>query len=160
MMAVAALVIAPVAAHAQHTKAAASGRIAGIAPPPVTIVVNQVFIRGTFFTGAVPIVVSPDGRVFANFGGGFEQVVTACGVSTGSFVTNELSTGSVQPAVVQPSAIQPGIAPSLLPFTPAIPNPQMFGSQGVPLQSQQQVIVGNRACWSSDGHGQVLIGRQ
>jgi hypothetical protein len=158
MIAVAALVIAPAAAHAQHTKASASGRIAGIAPPPVVIVVNPVFFRGAFLTDAVPIIVSSDGRVFANFGGGFEQVVTACGVSTGNGVANGLSTGLVQPAVVQPSAIQPGIAPSALPFTPSIPNQQMFGSP--PLQTQQQVIVGSRACWSTDGRGQVFVGRQ
>jgi hypothetical protein len=165
MIAVAALVIAPVAAHAQHTKGTASGRIAGIAPPPVVVVVNQVFMRGTFLTGAVPIIVSTDGRVFANFGGGFEQVVTACGVSTGVVVTNELSTGLVQPGVVQPSVIQPGIVPSLLPFVSAIPNQQtesqqLRGHPVVPMQTQQQVVVGNRACWSTDGRGQVFVGRQ
>jgi len=99
-----------------------------------------------------------DGHVFANFGSGFEQVVSACGALTGNGVANGISTGLVQPGVIQPSAIQPAIAPSALPFTPAIPNPQMFGAP--PLQTQQQVIVGNRACWSTDGRGQVFVGRQ
>jgi len=158
MIAVAAVLISPVAAYAQHTRATATGRIAGIAPPPVVVVVNQVFVPGTFLTSAVPIIVSPDGRVFANFGSGFEQVVSACGALTGNGVANGISTGLVQPGVIQPSAIQPAIAPSALPFTPAIPNPQMFGAP--PLQTQQQVIVGNRACWSTDGRGQVFVGRQ
>jgi hypothetical protein len=159
---VAGLVVAPIAAHAQHTKAAASGRVAGIAPAPV--VVNPVVAPGTFLTGSVPVFISPDGRVFANFGGGFEQVVTACGASTGIVMTNGQSAGLVQPAVVQPSVTQPGIVAGPLPFTPAVPNQQtasqqMLGQPAAPVQ-QQQFVVGNRSCWSTDGRGQVFVGRQ
>jgi hypothetical protein len=162
-IAVAALVIAPGAAHAQHTKAAANGRVAGIAPAPV--IVNPVVSPGTFLTGSVPIIISPDGRVFANFGGGFEQVVTACGAPDGIIVSNAQAAGLVQPTVVQPSVSQPGIVAGPLPFTPAVPNQQtasqqMLGQPATPVQAQQQVIVGNRGCWSTDGRGRVFVGRQ
>jgi len=161
-MVVAGFVISPAVALAQHTvhtKAAASGRVAGIAPAPVIIT------PGAFLTGSVPIIVSPDGRVFANFGGGFEQVVTACGMSNGIVVTNAQSPGLVQPTVVQPTVSQPGIVAGPLPFTPAVPNQQtasqqMLGQAAVPVQGQQQIVVANRACWSTDGRGQVFVGRQ
>jgi hypothetical protein len=162
-IAVAGLVIAPGAAHAQHTKAAASGRVAGIAPAPV--IVNPVVAPGTFLTGSVPIIISPDGRVFANFGAGFEQVVTACGASNGIIVSNAQAAGLVQPTVVQPSVSQPGIVAGPLPFTPAVPNQQtasqqMLGQPATPVQAQQQVVVGNQTCWSTDGRGRVFVGRQ
>jgi hypothetical protein len=164
-VALAGLVIAPVAAHAQHTKPAPSGRIAGIAPAPVIVnprfgpgrFINARFFNGGFFTGFVPILVLPDGRVFANFGAGFEQVVTACGVSTGIAVTNVLPS-VIQPTVVQPSAIQPGIDAGLFPFTSPAPIQETASQQM--LQAQQQVGVANRACWATDGRGQVFVGWQ
>ena len=162
IIAVAGLVIAPAAARAQHTKAAASGRVAGIAPAPV--IVNPIVAPGTFLTGSVPVIISPDGRVFANFGGGFQQIVTACGTSNGIVVSNAQSAGLVQPTVVQPSVSQPGIVAGPLPFTPAVPNQQtasqMLGQPAAPVQAQQQFVVGNRTCWSSDGRGRVFVGRQ
>lgn len=167
-IAVAGLMIAPVAAHAQRTKPATSGRIAGIAPPPAIVsplgpgrffngrFFNGRFFTGGFFTGFVPIIISQDGRVFANFGAGFEEVVTACGVSTGFVVTSVLP-GVIQPTVIQPSVIQPQIVGGALPFTPAVPIQETASQQM--LQAQQQVGVGNGVCWSTDGHGQVFVGR-
>jgi hypothetical protein len=162
-IAIAGLLILPAVAHGQHTKAAASGRVAGIAPAPV--IVAPIVAPGRFLTGGVPIIISPDGRVFANFGAGFEQIVTACGSSNGIVVTNAQSGGLVQPTVLQPTVSQPGIVVEPLPFTPAVPNQQtasqqMLGQSSVPVQTQQQVVVGNRACWSTDGRGQVFVGRQ
>jgi hypothetical protein len=66
---------------------------------------------------------------------------------------------------VQPTVAQPGIVVGPLPFTPAVPNQQtasqqMLGQPGVPVQVQQQVVVGNRRCWSTDGRGQVFVGQQ
>lgn len=161
-IAIAGLLIAPAAAEAQHGKAAAAGRVAGIAPAPVA---NPIVAPGTFLSGTVPVIVSPDGRIFANFGGGFEQVITSCGVTSGIVVSNVQSAGLIQPAVVQPSVAQPGIVVTPLPYTPAVPNQQtasqqMLGQQTAGMQPQQQVVVRNRACWSTDGRGQVFVGRQ
>jgi len=160
-IAVAALLIAPIAAEAQHGKAGAAGRVAGIAPAPVA---NPIVAPGTFLSGSVPVIVSPDGRIFANFGAGFEQVVTACGAASGIVVSNVQSSGLVQPTVVQPSVAQPGIVATPLPYTPAVPNQQtasqqMLGQQTAGAQPQQ-VVVRNRSCWSTDGRGQVFVGRQ
>lgn len=164
-IAVAELVIVPVAAHAQLTKPATSGRIAGIARGPVIVnppfgpgrFINARFFNGGFFSGFVPVIVAPDGRVFANFGAGFEQVVTECGVSAGIVATSVLPS-VIQPTVIQPSVVQPGISPGVLPFTPPVPIPEAASQQM--LQAQQQVGVVNRACWSTDGHGQVFVGWQ
>ena len=163
-IAVAGLAIAPVAAHAQRTKPVTSGRIAGIAPAPVIVsplvgpvrFFNGRFFSGGFFAGFVPIIVSQDGRVFANFGAGFEQVVTTCGASAG-FVLTSVLPDVIQPTVVQPSVIQPQIVGSAFPFTPAVPIQETASQQM--LQAQQQVGVGNGVCWSTDGHGQVFVGR-
>jgi hypothetical protein len=167
-IAVVGLVMAPSAARAQHAhvehgKAGASGRVAGVAPAPV--VVKPVVFPGTFLSGNLPVIVSPDGRVFADFGRGFEQIVTACGAQQPIVVTNGLTTGVSQPTVVQPTVAQPGIVVGPLPYTPAVPNQQtasqqMIASAAAPAQQQQQLAVGNGMCWSSNGRGQVFIGRQ
>jgi hypothetical protein len=170
MIAVAGLMVAPSAAYAQtahgsHGQAGATARVAGIAPAPV--IVNPGIAPGQFFTANLPVIVSPDGRVFANFGRGFEQIVTACGASQGIVVTNVQTTGVVQPTVVQPTVTQPGMVAGPLPYTPAVPNQQtasqqMIARSTVPVQQQQQqqVVVGNGMCWTSNGRGQVFIGRQ
>lgn len=161
-IAVAGLLIGPAAAQAQHGKAGTAGRIAGIAPAPV--VVNPIVVPGTFFSGTVPVIVSPDGRIFANFGAGFEQVVTACGATSGIVISNVQPAGLVQPTVVQPAVAQPGIVVGPLPYTPAVPNQQTASQQmlGQPTAAAQpqQVVVRNRSCWSTDGRGQVFVGRQ
>jgi hypothetical protein len=163
-VALAGLVAAPVAVHAQYRKPATSARIAGIAPAPVIVsplggparFFNAKFFNGGFFTGFVPTIVSPEGRVFANFGAGFEEVVTTCGASTGVYAMSVLP-DVIQPTVIQPSVIQPQIVGGLLPFSPPVPIPESATQQM--LQAQQQVAVGNRVCWTTDGHGQMFVGR-
>jgi hypothetical protein len=168
MIAVAGLMVAPSAAYAQtahgsHGQAGATARVAGIAPAPV--IVNPGIAPGQFFTANLPVIVSPDGRVFANFGRGFEQIVTACGASQGIVVTNVQTTGVVQPTVIQPTVTQPGMVAGPLPYTPTVPNQQTTSQQMIaradaPVQQQQQQVVGNGLCWSSNGRGRVFIGRQ
>jgi len=170
MIAVAGLVISPSVAHAQHAhvehgKASASGRVAGIAPAPAPIIVNPGVSSGTFLTGNLPVIVSPDGRVFADFGRGYEQIVTACGAQQPVIVTNIQTTNIVQPTVVQPTVAQPGIVAGPLPYTPAVPNQQtasqqMIARASAPAQQQQQIAVGNGTCWTTNGRGQVFISRQ
>ena len=155
-IAVAGLVLAPIAAGAQHTKTGAGARVAGIAPPPAPVV-----LRGSRFE-RVPVVVSPDGRVFANFGRGFEQIVRACGVSN-DFVGGSMQPeGVLQPRVVQPTVEQPGIVVARQPFTPPVPAQQTESQQMLGRQAgvQQQVVAPSRNCWSTDGRGQVFVGWQ
>jgi len=104
------------------------GRIATIAPAPapVVVVAPAPFFGGFpsavapfgFFPAATavqnfPVVILPNGSVFANFGFGFEQVVRACAVNGIGVTTNAIvgvaTTGSTiaQPIPVQPPVIQP-----------------------------------------------------
>jgi hypothetical protein len=104
------------------------GRIATIAPAPTPVVVvaptqffggfPSAFSPIGFFPAAAfvqnfPVVILQDGRVFANFGFGFEQVVRACGVNGIGVTTNAIvgvpaSVSTIaQPIPVQPQVIQP-----------------------------------------------------
>ena len=104
------------------------GRVATIAPAPapVVIVAPGAFFGGFssavapfgFFPAATmvqnfPVVILPNGSVFANFGFGFEQVVRACavngiGVTTNAIVGVPTTVSTIaQPIPVQPQVIQP-----------------------------------------------------
>jgi len=169
------LVAAPLSAQTVHTRPAA-GVIAGIAPPPPTIVVvpgaTSVFGPGNFFGAGggvapgnfvfatIPVVVFPDGRVFADFGRGFEQVVRQCGVVASVVVQPQ---AGVQPTVVQPTVTQPGVGVSpTLPYTPPVPNQQTSSQQmlsRMPGPGGQTVVVNSQACWAANGHGRVYVTR-
>ncbi len=158
-------------AAAQHIKArpaapASSGRVAGIAPAPQVIVVQPGFVQPGFvspaipFYGSVPVVVFPDGRVFANFGYGYEQVVTACGASPGVVVVQNFDQSVIQPSVVQPTIAQPSIN-TPMPYTPSVPAQQtesqrMLGQQARAVQNGQAYPI-SRGCWSRDTRGQVFV---
>jgi hypothetical protein len=86
-VAAAGVAVAPAAMLAQHTKPVNPPRIAAIAPPPAQSPVGSghSFRSGRLtFSDNFPIAVLSDGRVFANFGRGYEQVSRACG-STDAF---------------------------------------------------------------------------
>lgn len=166
---------------AQHVKAtpvapASGARVAGIAPPPPVVVVQPGFVQpgyvqagyvypATPYFASIPVVVFPDGRIFANFGYGYEQVVTACGPAPGVVVVQNLvDQGLVQPSVLQPTITQPSIGTSL-PYTPPVPAQQtesqrMLGQQAQSQQYRQAVVQGGRGCWSTDSRGQVYVARR
>lgn len=141
-------------------------RIAAVVPPPATIVVanNSVFFvpPGSYIAN-VPVVALPDGRVFADFGRGFEQVVRGCGSGT-AFVTSVLP-APAQPAVIQPTVVQPPVVVT----QPAPYNPPIAGEQTVyqPLNAMtggqviagQSMIVNSAACWAVSDRGQVFVFR-
>lgn len=144
----------------------AAPRIVAVAPPPTVIVVpgNGVFYAppGSFLANA-PVVALPDGRVFADFGRGFEQIVRGCG-GGGAFVTSVLP-ASVSPPVVQPSVVQPPVVVTQLPpYNPPIAG-QQYGSQplnnmtGPQVISGQSAIVNANACWARSEQGQVFVFR-
>jgi len=166
----AAVVLAPTAG-AQHIKAkpaapASSGRVAGIAPAPQVIIVQPGYVQpgyvqsGMPYYANIPVVVFPDGRIFANLGYGYEQVVTPCGTSPAVVVVQGFDEGVTQPSVVQPMITQPSVnAP--LPYTPAVPAQQtesqrMLGQQARPLQNGSGYPI-SRGCWSRDTRGQVFV---
>jgi hypothetical protein len=138
----------PAIAAAQHTKAAPA-RVAAIAPPPpIVTVAPRSLIRhgyygygGSYYGaaryGPVPLVLLADGRAFADFGFGYEQIVEACG-SHGAYSAQVVSpSGANQPAVIQPTVSQPSPgAPSITPPVPA---------QGV-----------GHPCWSLQADGRLI----
>jgi hypothetical protein len=168
-----AVAAAPAAMLAQHTKAANPPRIAAIAPPPPTQSTagsGRSFRSGRMsFSDNFPIAVLSDGRVFANFGRGFEAVTRACG-STDAFGGREgrdrviPGTYPVQPVVVQPSVSQPtvGVSPPL-PFTPPVPNQQTASQQMIqqitqPAQTTER-RSGAESCWAVGPGGRMFIGQ-
>jgi hypothetical protein len=161
---------------AQHTTPTTPPRVAGIAPPPAPapIVPNGArHDRSGFLFGNVPVIVFPDGRVFANFGQGLEQVVRSCGlpVNYGGQVTygNQVIPGmspTTQPVVVQPTVTQPtiGATSQPLPYTPPVPA-QQTASQQMAAQitgtaQQNQPVINTQSCWAMDAGGRVFVGRQ
>ncbi len=166
------IVAAPLTAQTVHAAPARGGgaahpTVAAIAPPPPVIVVpgggfgHPSFPSGMPFYSNLPIVVLPDGRVFADFGRGYERIVRTCSVAN-YVVAPTVATG--QPAVVQPVVVQPSVAVTPpLPYTPPVPNQQTASQQMLYQNSQalavQSTIVNQYSCWGHNGRGQVFIGR-
>jgi hypothetical protein len=150
-------------AMAQKVSSSPPPKIAGIAPPPTPAEpANPHGHRTPVFFGNVPVVVLSDGRVFANFGRGFERVVNPCGVPA-SFGAG-LSPALAQPSVVQPSVAQPPVGVNQpLPYTPPVPSQPTASQQMLPQASQQALasgstLVNTQMCWGND-RGRVLVGR-
>lgn len=153
---IAMLGLMPAVVLAQH-KPGQTGRVAGIAWPPGPVV-SPVTVPppGQFLYGSIPVLVSPDGRVFADFGGGYEQLVRNCATPYANYQPATQPSAGMQPAVVQPSP---------LPYTQPVPN-QPTASQQMATQQQQQVAtlprattLNSQSCWSADRSGRVMVGR-
>ena len=160
----------PAVLCAQHTKPATRGRVAGIAPPapaPPQPIGGSSLAPGNVYYGNVPVLVLTDGRVYADFGRGYEQVVRTCGLPIsyggayggGIVVSNG---GPVQPVVVQPSVSQPavGAAPPL-PYTPPVPaqqtaSEQMAAQVGRPPQTNSSTVLG-QPCWGVRADGLIIV---
>jgi hypothetical protein len=138
----------PTLAAAQHTKAEPA-RIATIAPPPpiVTVAPRPLNRHGYYYGGVyygaarygpVPLLLLTDGRAFADFGYGYEQVVEACGSHMGYSAQVVSPSGTNQPAVIQPTVSQPSPgAPSITPAVPA----QTIGHPCWSLQADGRLIA-------------------
>jgi hypothetical protein len=159
-----AIVVAPVVA------APARARIAGIAPATTLIVVSgdeALFTplpNNAVIFANVPAFVLPDGRVFANFGNGIQQVIQPClNVLTGTALntSGNLFVNNAQPVVEQPVVIQPSAGASQpLPFTPNVPN-QLTISQQMLVQAlvTGPIVVNTASCFAANRVGQVFVTR-
>jgi hypothetical protein len=129
---------------------------------------NLIFPAGTPVYFNLPVVVVPDGRVFADFGRGYEQVLRNCSaVVTSSYTT------VVQPAVSQPTVVQP--QPGLptaqqVVYTPVIANQTIASQVKLSTEAQQTIAaqqalavqstyVNGQACWGTAWNGQFFIAR-
>lgn len=173
-----AIAITPGAAQQAKGKAAPA-RVAGIAPsPPVAAIPGTSLVLTAPATSGGPLVVLlPDGRLFANFGRGYEQVAQPCGFMPyvddgyGAYGTDlpvvqpEPQSGAVQPVVVQPTVTQPSAGEaSALPVVsvPLMPSAATFMPSLPPQVARQvttlgQPIINPRACWARDRRGRILV---
>jgi hypothetical protein len=145
---------------------APAGTVAAIAPPPTVVVTSRnasLFAPAGSFLGNVPVVVFPDGRVFVDFGRGFEQVVRGCPGNMA--LLSSVLPPPVQPTVVQPTVIQPpAVVTQPLPYNPPIAGQQLVAQPLTPTTAGQilageSVIVNSNACWAVNGYGQVFVFR-
>jgi hypothetical protein len=95
---------------------------------------------------SVPILTLPDGRVFADFGYGFEQVVTSCAASVTVQPSAVPAPTAAQPVVTQPAPAQ------------ATGSEQMLNTRPVNGMSVT-VTTAASSCWSSES-GSVQVFRR
>lgn len=159
------LMLVPCAVSAQRTGVAAAGRVAGIAAPVVRAERIVAPPPGSFLIGGVPVIVLSDGRMFADFGYGYEPITRGCG---GAVLYAQSVAIPVQPAVVQPTVAQPSAGASeRLPYTPPVPAQQTASQQMLSQQASSSVSApaartgfgANAACLGIDARGQYVVAR-
>lgn len=151
------------AQRTQHTQPATPPRIAAIAPAPTAVIPAQ-YPRTHYGHGAlrsdVPVLLMGDGRVFADFGRGWEQVSRACALPTGyGFPQIVSASGLQQPVVLQPTVTQPS-APGVerLPYTPPVPAQQTASQQMAEQEGQLAHPMGvGQSCWARAQDGRILV---
>jgi len=170
--------ITPGAAQQAKGKAAPA-RVAGIAPsPPVAAIPGTSLVLTAPATAGGPaVVLLPDGRLFANFGRGYEQVAQQCGFTPyiddgyGAYGTDlpviqpQQHSGAVQPVVSQPTVTQPSaveastlpvvsvpLMPSAATLMPALP-PQV----ATRVTTLGQPVINPGACWARDRRGRIFV---
>lgn len=100
----------------------------------------------------VPAIITADGRIFANFGGGYEPVYRSC-------YNHAVVVG--QPAVVGANGVVLSPAQPQT-YTQPVPNQQTASQQLLPSNQQNRVVVSSAAqasCYSRDPYGRVLVYR-
>ena len=156
--------------------------VAGIAPAPQAAAAGQPIVpvartmvdaRGVVWTvmtlappvatGLLPVVVTADGRIFADFGWGYEPILRACPALTASAATAPAGAPFTFPLFsiadfhVQPGG-NPGPAGTAAGARAAPPPPPVRTASAGPssADAQRAPSPASVACWSS-GSGRVLI---
>lgn len=150
------------AQRTQHTQPTAPPRVAAIAPAPApqaTPPRHSYYGHGGFRSD-LPILMMADGRIFADFGRGWERVSRSCSLPSGYTGTQIVSpSGLQQPVVVQPTVTQP-TAPGVerLPYTPAVPA-QQTGSQQIAAQGGRlpEAPAAGQSCWARAQDGRIVV---
>ena len=140
-------------------------RAAGIAPPPP---VAQSPYGGTnpapVVYGSVPVFVTTDGRVFANFGYGYEEVVRACGhyqapsgpSSYRPGQSSDQQSPSSTPSTYEPSTFGPGNTQPA-PAQPTESERMLPAGHAPPNPGAGQQRARSSACYSSDQRGRIIV---
>ncbi|MDE3214963.1 MAG: hypothetical protein KGO03_01120 [Gemmatimonadota bacterium] len=130
----------------------ATSRATPPAPPPSPVVTpaygsgygpNYNYGYGQALDPSVPVTVASDGRVYANFGYGYQLVPDQCSAQRASrYAGPAQPAGPVQPQVIQPAVPTTSPPPAPVIVTPGAPGP---GAEG--------------ACWTRTRDGRLVIGR-
>jgi len=101
-----------------------------------------------------------DGRVFADFGRGWESVSRSCSMSDAHESRQIVSPSALQqPVVVQPTVTQPS-APGVqrLPYTPPVPAQQTASQQMAEQGGRLSPASGvGQSCWARAHDGRILV---
>jgi hypothetical protein len=145
-----------------------SGRVAGIAPAPAQAPANSGSSFNaplTFLFGNTPVTVFRDGRIYADFGQGWEEVVRGCTQSLSYGIPGISAPPLIQPVVFQPTVIQPTVQPTSVPWPTPPPASVSLPANYAQAQAQNGLPVeytprpGRQACFAVGPSGQVFIGR-
>lgn len=109
----------------------------------------------------VPVVVTNDGRVFADFGRGYEQVLRSCAAQYGATMSTAPQAYGAQTYTLPTYTLPSYGSQQRLPYTPPAPaqltesekmaqSVQGGGGQGSPAQ-------GAPVCWTTDTQGRVIV---
>jgi hypothetical protein len=101
-----------------------------------------------------------DGRVFADFGRGWEAVSRSCSLPMGYSSSQVVSpSGLQQPLIVQPTVTQPTAAGvQRLPYTPPVPAQQTPSAQMAQNGGRlPEANVAGQSCWARAQDGRILV---
>lgn len=175
-----AIVTAGASAQGRHTSPHA-GRIAGIAAPPAQAS-QPVVYPGQYgspyysapypaapVVASIPVVLMPDGRIFADFGYGYEPVLRSCAAaavtyaappaqySPPNYATPSYSVPSYDtPAFSQPAPAQPTAADQMLAGMQRAQQPAQ--ASPTPVRTTSAPVIAS--CWATDAYGRVMVVRQ
>ena len=103
----------------------------------------------------IPTIVTSDGRVFANFGNGYEQVVRSCAAQNAQAAPSSGYGVYSTPTYSLPNygAQQP------MPYTPPVPTMPTESQKMIQEQQAQATATqaGQTACWATDAQGRVFV---
>jgi hypothetical protein len=147
---------------------------AGIAPPPPPASASGTAPSaaiGMGDAGLVPVVVGNDGRVFADFGFGYERVLRSCSAtqtaaavaSSASGVPSYLPQPFTPPAYAPPVYTPPTYSP---PSAPSTPHAATAGATAAIAPSPAQAATSTQsvtseraraACWTTSSQGKIVV---
>ena len=146
-------------------------RLAGIAPAPrPTQPAPDASANGLPVVYSTPVLVTADGRIFANFGYGYEQVVRSCGnhqsvtgpsgyqpstvpSQTAGAASSESTPPTYQPSTFGPANTQPA------PAQPTASERMLPQGYAPPNTGASQQRAGSTACYTTDPRGHIIVFR-
>lgn len=116
---------------------------------------------GSPVIGSVPVALMPDGRIYADFGYGYEPVIRSCAAATSAIQVSPAPQYS-PPAYTTPTYTLPSYAP------PTHQQPSGMQSMSSPTAYGQRSAMRLRtsanpvipSCWVTDAYGRVVVVRQ